>query len=226
MSENHNKSRRQILTATGVGVVTALAGCSGDGSNGEGESSSEEENQPDSETHTEQSTDTESTPEQEQTETPTETSSGDTVYDGEEDFEEWLSTHETDVIPNSHWMEFEDPENHFELPLTEYVDGNTPLSYNIQEKSSEALDEFDSLYVAVTKQGAGELQIAPLYFSEEEWDSSMSAGENMQEVGRLIVGGYTPISEGDLEVFFEEDVLSYDDISENFPQEYLDLVNQ
>ncbi|MUV89129.1 hypothetical protein GJ629_03780 [Halapricum sp. CBA1109] len=215
------------MTAVGVGVITALAGCSGNGSDGGGEPSPEDGDQPDSETQTEQSTDTESTPDQEHTETSTEASSGDTVYDGEEDFEEWLSSHEMDAVPESHWMEFEDPENHFELPLTEYVDGNSPLTYNIQEKKrGEGLGQYDSLYIAVTKDSADELQFAPLYFTEDEWDTSMSARENMQEVGRFIVGGYTPISEGDLETFFEEDVLSYDDISEDFPQEYLDLVNQ
>ena len=124
-------------------------------------------------------------------------------------------------------MEFEDPENHFELPLTEYIEGNTNLSYSIREKSAAALGEFDSLYIAVTKEGADELQIAPLYFSEEEWDSSMSARDNMRELGRLMgIGNYTPISEDDLESFFEEDVASYDDVSDDFPQEYLDLVEE
>lgn len=214
-----------MLTAVGTGATIALAGCSGDSQDGSGNGENEPEN---TQTETESPTEnTESeTAESQDTETPAKTSSGDTVHEGEEDFEEWLSSHETDVVLESHWMEFEDPESHFDLPLIEYVVGNTDLSYNIREKSSAALDKFDSLYVAIPEEGAGELQIRPLYFSEEKWDSSMSARENMQELGRLMIGGYAPITENDLEAFFEEDVVGYDDVSEDFPQKYLDLVDQ
>ena len=220
--EDSSILRREFLGAAGAGIATALAGCAGD----EGESTP-------SGSETTENPDTSSRDDSDAEESPTDSApenqnnNGDNIYNGEEDFEEWLSSHEMDAVPESHWMEFEDPENHFELPLTEYVDGNSPLTYNIQEKKrGEGLGQYDSLYIAVTKDSAEELQFAPLYFTEDEWDASMSARENIQEVGRLMIGGYNNISENDLEAFFEEDVLSYDDVSEDFPQEYLDLVEE
>lgn len=214
-----------MLTAVGAGATIALAGCSGNGQDGSGN----EENEPDAtQTDSESSPeDTESeTTEAQDTETSTETSSEDTVYNGEEELEDFLSNGE--ILSDYHWIEFESPQTQFDSPIESGLGQDDEFNYFVENGSFRMSQtgqdyEIDGMYVAKAQDQNGEDPLAIFMFNAELWDEEAGMTENFRDnvYGRTHIG-----STEDLETLLSEDVQAYNDTSEDFPQEYLDLIDR
>jgi hypothetical protein len=226
MKDEILKSRRQILTAAGVGAVAALAGCSENGSDGEGESSPEEGNQSDTETQTEQTT--ESTPDQESTTTSTETSGEDQIHTGEEELENYMSS----VVEDGrgglgeteyHWIEFEQVENSLDLDFPDGME-YAEIDANVNFLRAQSERGYNTAYFALEEPVGEETEFVAAFLVADDWDEEATVAENAANQA-FYSAGFTQEDEDVLQTLFDENILSYDDVSEGFPQEYLDLVD-
>lgn len=232
MEDKILKSRRQVLTAVGVGVASALAGCSGNGSDGESDSPPEEESPTDS--ATESPTDREtSSPTEEGTSTTA--GSNDTIHDGEERLEEYISESLPDAkFPEGQqdylWLEFENADEQLDTSLEwgpsnseAPADGDLGNILYWAERGKNPQAEFDTMYLLFD----GSESVSSVFLSEKDYDPEVDVEENMVNSP----GGYQRMGGGTLEEWTFEEIISeavedYSDVSDDFPQEYLNLVNQ
>mgnify|MGYP006291448027 CR=1 FL=1 len=213
--------RREVLAAVGTGISTAAAGCSGNNENTEnpGTDGSSTSEQTDGQSQKENSGNGEDTSTGEGANTP---DGGDQIHEGEEEFESFLASNEyEDSFPRGQWLEFEEPSEYITVPFDE---GSFENGASYIETGEDALGEFDSLYLAFDL----EKEFIHVYtFHADEWDTEISAAENFTSGnagGESRVGSYE--GEDELETILSENFQGYDDASEEFPQEYLDLVEE
>lgn len=221
-------TRREFIAAAGSGATALIAGCSGDGDTTSNSSTDQtvDSTQGDSSgTQKSEGSDNGTTKGEEGT---------DSRYDDpnqgavEDEVEAFLSDGNGAVY---NWFEFDEP--NAQLEFSEVVSGSENEGYDsliasfnyiangMNDASNEFPDDVEAVYLAFTNEGSGTatgndnegnytVQLIPL--SSERYDSgyrSTSAGEHSQDV---------------LTRFLDENVVGASDVSDDMPQEYLDLV--
>lgn len=213
-------TRREALSIAGAGIATALAGCSGDDSPGT------EQNQDTSQAGDGTSTTEGSGDQGDQTATDTGNAGDDTIFEGEEELEEYISSSSSQdsltTLGQSEyqWVEFEEADSQLNLPSENLPE--TGVDAYI-EQGQLPTGEFDTVYLALGQEGES-YEIAWAFLLEDNWDSDSSVVENYES--GFYSGGFVTGEGSEIEDFFSEDVNGYTDVSDDIPPEYLDLVEE
>lgn len=206
--------RRTVLQAVGVGLTVGVAGCSGSGDGNDGTTDSGERTET-----TGQQTQRESTATQTPSANQDDPVGEDVQYDGENTIETLTSEN------NGLWLELEHTSEQIEYPLEfSYLQEIAPsLQEEVFSNESRETLRLDALYIILEPQSDGSYELAYQALNAEAWDDSKNLSGNW---GSAVLGGSSggSFSSQDLETMFSEDITGYDDVSEDFPQEYLNLI--
>lgn len=222
-------TRRDVMAVAGTALGVGLAGCSDNTSStptdqNEDEVTGDDGNSGSGETTNGGSGSTEGS------EPETGNLGEDNVLEGEEQFEEFIASNEyggSDVNTERYWIEFESPQDQIEVPVTDQIDESAieDLIYVVENgERPEGLGSLDALYLAVEEDSDNPV-VAEFYFNEDEWDTSAEPVQNMGNGGFGSPSG-EEVPLDSLEAFFSENVQAYNDVSDDIPQEYLDLVEE
>lgn len=213
--------RREVLGAVATGIGASIAGCSDQG----GSTSTPQDTEASTSQNGGNSEQDNSTAESTQNTGQTQaTSQEDPVgedfqYNGEEPVE-------NSGAYSNRWIELEHTSQQIEMPFE--TDRSLPdgaFYFGDEEFNiGNGRQNIDALYILLSEpQEENKMDLSFVALDSDDYDSSKTFTEN-EELGVAVQTtghGYTP---ADIQTIFSEDITGYDDVSEDFPQEYLDLI--
>lgn len=212
--------RRTLLVSLSVVGTVAVAGCSNssepatDPEDGESEEGSDKDTEQDQQEKEEHNSDQENELEQK---------GDDQVHKGEEELEQYMETDEGITLMGQskyNWVELENIEDQTEKPITEFAAGT--VFEELARGGSAPNSDIDTVYVAVQSGGANSLDF--VYLDSDNWDEDISVDENARK------GFYqddpSNLEEDEVLELFSNDISGYSDVSDDFPDEYLEAIEE
>lgn len=214
MKDLDSMYRREVLGAVAA-ATASIAGCSEGGTSTSTTNSTDAPESSENADVSEDSTQTSTTSQQNQTQQ--DPVGQDIQYDGESEIEPILSQ-------QGPWIELEHTSEQIDFPIDfSYLNQIIPSLEDETFAPSETSGAIalDSFYIAL-EQGEDGTTVIYNALNGEAWDTSKDLNSNY---GVAATGGRAgPYTDEELQVLFSDDIAGYDDVSEDFPQEYLDLI--
>jgi len=157
-------------------------------------------------------------------ETGLEQKDDDQVRNGEEELEQYMEiTDEGNTLMGRrkyNWVELENVEDQTEKPITEFAAGTA--FEELARGGSVPNADIDTVYVAVQSGRPNSLDF--VYLDSDNWDVDISADENARK------GFYddspSSLEEDEVLAIFSNDISGYSDVSDDFPDEYLEAIEE